>query len=135
MPQSGNSLLSLAAQIVVAHVENNDTPDRALPDLIREVYQALAHARSSEPARALASSGASGEETVFADHLVCMECGVHMKMLKRHLITLHNTTPAQYRARWRLPGDYPMVAREYASLRSSLAKDSGLGKSRRVKQQ
>ncbi len=135
MPQSGNSLLSLAAQIVVAHVENNDTPGGALPGLIRGVYEALARAGSSEQAREAAAPESSAQETVFHDHLVCMECGVHMKMLKRHLITLHNTTPAQYRTRWRLPGDYPMVARQYASLRSSLAKESGLGKSRRVKQQ
>jgi predicted transcriptional regulator len=67
-------------------------------------------------------------QTVFDDHLICLECGLHMKMLKRHLQTVHKETPAQYRAKWHLAGDYPMVARQYAALRSDLAKESGLGK-------
>jgi predicted transcriptional regulator len=66
-------------------------------------------------------------ETVFPDHLICMEDGLSMKMLKRHLQTVHGMTPQQYRAKWRLPPDYPMVASDYARLRSSLALESGLG--------
>lgn len=131
MPSTADPLLSLVAQIVSAHVEHNDTPAQTVPDLIRAVYQALAAAGSGAgqaadvaPAVRKRPSG----PTVFGDHLVCMECGLHMKMLKRHLQTVHNETPAQYRAKWNLPGDYPMVARQYAALRSSLAKASGLGK-------
>jgi predicted transcriptional regulator len=132
MSSADDPLLPLVAQIVSAHVEHNDTPAQALSDLIRGVYRALANAvpnvaeRPSPPAAA-ARKAPSGQ-TVFADHLICMECGMHMKMLKRHLQTVHNETPAQYRAKWNLPGDYPMVARQYAALRSSLAKESGLGK-------
>jgi predicted transcriptional regulator len=131
MPTTDDPLLSLVAQIVSAHVEHNDTHAAALPDLIRDVYGALAsagtQASQSAPAPAARRKGPSSQ-TVFDDHLVCMDCGLHMKMLKRHLQTVHSETPAQYRAKWSLPGDYPMVAREYATLRSSLAKESGLGK-------
>jgi predicted transcriptional regulator len=130
MPSTADPLLSLVAQIVGAHVEHNDVPARTLPDLIRAVYQALA-STGPETAQAVVEPPTrkrSAVPTVFSDHLVCMECGLHMKMLKRHLQAVHNETPAQYRAKWKLPGDYPMVARQYAALRSSLAKESGLGK-------
>ena len=135
MPQSGDSLLSLAARIVIAQVEHNDTPCRALPGLIRDVYQALASTGPSTGpppvqanSRPVTARKAAGSQSVLEDHLNCMECGLQMKMLKRHLQAVHNTTPAQYREKWRLPVDYPMVARQYAALRSSLAKESGLGK-------
>jgi predicted transcriptional regulator len=135
MPQSGDSLRWLTAQIVIAHVSHNETTSRAVPDLIRGVYQALASAGSGDAllpsqtgARQAASRKSAAGQTVFDTHLICMECGLHMKMLKRHLQTVHNMTPAQYRAKWHLPGDYPMVASAYAALRSSLAKESGLGR-------
>jgi predicted transcriptional regulator len=130
MPSTADPLLSLVAQIVSAHVGHNDTPARGVPELIRGVYQALMTAGSgaAQPSTALAVRKRPPGPTVFSDHLVCMECGLHMKMLRRHLKTVHKETPAQYRAKWGLPGDYPMVARQYAALRSSLAKKSGLGK-------
>jgi predicted transcriptional regulator len=130
MPLTDNPLLALVAQIVSAHVEHNAIPGRAVPDLIRGVYQALANAGSeaSPTAEVPAMRRRPAGPTVFSDHLVCMECGLHMKMLRRHLQTVHKETPAQYRTKWSLPGDYPMVARQYAALRSSLAKRSGLGK-------
>jgi predicted transcriptional regulator len=135
MPQSADQLRSLAAEIVIAHVEHHDTPSSALPALIRAVYQALAGiSASNNPSPAQASTRFAGDrktsagQTVFETHLICMECGLHMKMLKRHLQTVHNTSPAEYRDKWRLPGDYPMVAHQYAALRSSLAKKSGLGR-------
>ena len=130
MPASDDPLLTYVAQIVSAHVAHNDVQTSALPVLIRDVYQALTATEApSSPAttQAPARKRASGQ-TVFEDHLVCMDCGAHMKMLKRHLQTVHRMTPAQYRAKWNLPGDYPMVARQYATLRSNLAKESGLGK-------
>jgi predicted transcriptional regulator len=135
MPQSGDSLRWFAAQIVVAHISHNETSTRALPELIRSVYQALANVAVNDAtppaqnsAKPIPSRKAAAGQTVFDSHLICLECGLHMKMLKRHLQTVHNTTPTQYREKWRLPGDYPMVALEYAALRSSLAKESGLGK-------
>jgi predicted transcriptional regulator len=135
MPQSGDSLRGLAAQIVIAHISHNETSSRALTELIRSVYQALANVAASDAAppaqssaRPTTSRKAASGQTVFDSHLVCMECGLHMKMLKRHLQSVHNSTPAQYREKWHLPGDYPMVANQYAALRSSLAKESGLGK-------
>jgi predicted transcriptional regulator len=135
MTLSDDPLLTLVAQIVSAQVEHNNTPAQALPGLIRDVYRALAGAGSrvvsltsaASVAPAAARKGAAGQ-TVFDDHLICMDCGLHMKMLKRHLQSVHNETPAEYRVKWHLPGDYPMVARQYAALRSSLAKESGLGK-------
>ena len=66
-------------------------------------------------------------QTVFGDHLICMEDGLSMKMLKRHLLTVHGITPDEYRAKWGLPESYPMVAADYAKLRSTLARESGLG--------
>ena len=120
MPQSGDPVLLLAVQIVIAHIGHNDTPASALPTLIRDVHRALVSVGGTR--------GEAARETVFDDHLVCLECGLHIKVLRRHLQTVHNTTSEQYRAKWHLPGDYPMVAREYAALRSSLARRSGLGK-------
>ncbi len=132
MAQSDDSLLALAARIVIAHIEHNETPARVLPVLIRNVYQALADAGTNAPPPPTKTGarmpGLARRETVFNDHLICMECGLKMKMLKRHLQTVHNMTPALYRMKWHLPHDYPMVAQQYAALRSSLAKESGLGK-------
>jgi predicted transcriptional regulator len=130
MPSTSDPLLPLVAQIVSAHVEHNEVPGRAVPDLIRGVYLALANAGmgGGQTVEVQAARKRPAGPTVFSDHLVCMECGLHMKMLRRHLQTVHKETPAQYRAKWSLPGDYPMVARQYAALRSSLAKRSGLGK-------
>jgi predicted transcriptional regulator len=118
------------AQIVSAHVAHNDVRSAALPGLIRDVYLALASGGPppSAPVPQAAGRKRSAGQTVFDDHLICMDCGARMKMLKRHLQTVHRLTPAQYRAKWNLPGDYPMVAHEYATLRSNLAKESGLGK-------
>jgi predicted transcriptional regulator len=134
MPPPAESLLPLVAKIVSAHVEYNDVRPQDLARLIRDVYQALAgvvaaaESRAGDDREVPPPHRGSTVQTVFNDHLVCMECGLHMKMLKRHLQTVHDSTPAQYRAKWRLPGNYPMVARQYAELRSSLAKGSGLGK-------
>ena len=134
-------LIALTTQIVSAHVSQTATPTDAVPGLIRNVYEALAstggslaqfggegpvpaHTHEHEHAAPPAARKAS---MVADDHLVCLEDGLTMKMLKRHLITVHGLTPDQYRAKWGLPSDYPMVAANYARLRSSLAKKSGLG--------
>jgi predicted transcriptional regulator len=128
MPNKDASLLSLVARIVSAQVSHNDTRAQALPSLIRGVYQALAGAGPAKASPESPPREAAIGQTVFDDHLVCLECGLHVKMLKRHLRTVHNATPVQYRLRWDLAADYPMVARNYTALRSSLAKESGLGR-------
>lgn len=126
-------LLVLAAQIASAHVGNNNTTTEELPGLIKEIYETLASIGPSEPRIGHAApahnhghSHAAGQAGT-DDFMVCLEDGLPMKMLKRHLLTVHELTPDQYRAKWGLPGDYPMVAANYAKLRSSLAKESGLG--------
>jgi predicted transcriptional regulator len=99
-----------------------------LPGLIRNVHQALATAGqvSAEPVRAPPAVAAN--KSVFADHILCLDCGQSFKMLKRHLSTDHQMTPDEYRAKWDLPPSYPMVAADYAATRSKLAKDNGLGR-------
>jgi predicted transcriptional regulator len=136
-------LLTLASQIVSAHVAHNDTPVAQLPSLIRDIYDTLAGIgdtamqpdRGHTPRRQPAAQTVPHARDHHRDHghapaddyLVCLEDGLTMKMLKRHLLTVHGLTPDQYRAKWDLPDDYPMVAANYAKLRSSLAKKSGLG--------
>ena len=122
------TLITLTAEIVSAHVSNNNLSAGEIPTLIAEVHQALhglgeGGSRSEprgEPAVPVRSS-------VKPDHIVCLEDGKKLKMLKRHLMTHYNMTPEQYRAKWGLPHDYPMVAPNYAEQRRSLAKQIGLG--------
>jgi predicted transcriptional regulator len=121
-------IIALAAQIVSAHVAANDVAADQLPALIRNVYQALTMAghASAEPTRPVSSVDA--KKSVFADHILCLDCGQSFKMLKRHISTDHQMTPEQYRAKWGLPPSYPMVAASYAATRSKLALASGLGR-------
>lgn len=126
-PPGGTNVLGLAAQIVSAHVSNNSVSPDALPSLIQEVYKTLAGV-GKEPAQPEKPQPAVPvKKSVFADHIVCLEDGKKLKMLKRHLKTAYNMTPEQYRERWGLAPDYPMVAPNYAKHRSSLAKKIGLG--------
>ena len=125
-PPSQN-MLGLTAQIVSAHVSNNSVPPDSLPSLIQEVYKTLSGV-GKEPAEPDRPQPAVPiKRSVFPDHIVCLEDGKKLKMLKRHLKTAYNMTPEQYRERWGLPPDYPMVAPNYARHRSSLAKKIGLG--------
>ena len=125
-------VLALTAQIVSAHVTKNTVDVGDLPALIRDVFRTLsslgeaAPAPVPEPTKPVVPAARS----VFASHIICMECGKKMTMLKRHLMTEHGLTIDQYRAKYNLPGTYPMVAPDYAKTRSSLAKEMGLGKSR-----
>jgi predicted transcriptional regulator len=122
-----NSVLGLTAQIVSAHVSNNAVSPDALPSLIQEVFKTLSGV-AKEPAQPERPQPAVPiKKSVFADHIVCLEDGKKLKMLKRHLKTSYNLTPEQYRERWGLAPDYPMVAPNYAKHRSSLAKKIGLG--------
>jgi len=124
---SNLDVLGLTAQIVSAHVSHNSVTPEGLPALIQDVYRTLTGV-GREPARAARPEPAVPvKKSVFADHIVCLEDGKKLKMLKRHLKTAFNLTPEQYRERWDLPANYPMVSPNYARQRSSLAKKIGLG--------
>jgi predicted transcriptional regulator len=125
--------LELAAEIVSAYVANNSLAQSELPTLLRDVHDALnrtAVGKVSEPALALAPA-VPVKKSVTPDYLVCLEDGKKFKSLKRHLRTQYNMTPEQYREKWGLPADYPMVAPNYAKARSELAKEMGLGQQRK----
>ena len=124
-------ILGLAVQIVSAHVSNNSVAAEALPGLIHDVYRTLAEVGREAPAREAAPEkpvpAVPVKKSVFPDYIICLEDGKKLKMLRRHLQTAYKMTPEQYRERWGLPADYPMVAPNYARHRSSLAKKIGLG--------
>jgi predicted transcriptional regulator len=123
------TLITLASDIVSAHVSNNTVASAELPGLIASVYGALAGL--GEPAvqvEARPAAAVSVRASVKPDYIVCLEDGKKMKMLKRHLMTDHGLTPTQYRERWGLPADYPMVSVNYSEKRRELAKQIGLGR-------
>ena len=125
-------VVDLAAEIVAAYVGNNAVPTTELPSLINNVYKALAGAvegQEEEPQQEL-KPAVSVRRSVTPDHIVCLEDGKKFKSLKRHLRTHYNLTPEEYRAKWGLSHDYPMVAPNYAEARSRLAKEMGLGQKR-----
>jgi len=122
-----DELLVLAAQIVSAHVANSTVAPRDVPKLIDAVYRALSDVGRAPDATASAEPAVPVKRSVTGDHLVCLECGKHFSMLKRHLGTDHRITPEQYRQKWGLPANYPVVAPNYAKVRSRLAKKLGLG--------
>ena len=118
---NASDLIELTTEIVAAHVGNNTIAPSDIPALINEVYTALSNV-GTVPAQAQRPKPA-----VFPDYIVCLEDGKKLKMLKRHLKTAYNLSPEEYRERWGLPVDYPMVAPNYAKHRSNLAKKIGLG--------
>lgn len=124
----GSDLVELTADIVSAYVSNNPIPVTGLADLIASVHSSLSGLgqRSAVPAEAQVPA-VNPKKSVFPDYIVCLEDGKKFKSLKRHL-ALHGQTPDEYRARWGLKPDYPMVAPNYAAQRSELAKASGLGR-------
>jgi predicted transcriptional regulator len=126
--ESADMVLRLTAQIVAAHVEHNSVQAEELPNLIEKVYQTLRNVGQApvEPAKPVPAVPV--KQSVRPDFIICLEDGKKLKMLKRHLMTAYKMTPAQYRTRWGLPADYPMVAPSYAKVRSSLAKKIGLGR-------
>ena len=130
-----NELLSLAAQIVAAHVSNNTVPLAELPALIEQVYRSLANI-GQEPAvvSERPQPAVPIKKSVTPEYIICLEDGKKLKMLKRHLKTAYNMSPEQYRERWGLGSDYPMVAPDYAKHRSSLAKKIGLGTTPRLRE-
>src|SRR5882724_2894073 len=124
-----NGLLSMVTDIVSAHLSNNTVPVGDIPRLIHEVYGALA-GLGQVPAKSAErlEPAVSVKKSVTADYIVCLEDGKKLKMPKRHLRTAYGLTPEQYREKWGLPADYPMVAPNYAKKRSTLARQIGLGR-------
>jgi predicted transcriptional regulator len=131
---SKRAVVDQTTQIVSAYVSRHDVPRTELSKLISEVYNALANATDTDtmPSMPGQSGNASQQQTIFPDYIVCLEDGKQFKSLKRHLRVKYQMTPEQYRVRWSLPPDYPMVAPNYAETRSSLAKSMGLGKRTRT---
>ena len=123
-------LIDLAADIVSAYVSNNTVPSADLPALIADVHRALSSTQMGvqQPEPEPLKPAVNPKKSVFPDHIVCLEDGKKFKSLKRHLRTHYDLSPEQYREKWGLPADYPMVAPNYATARSSLAKSMGLGK-------
>jgi MucR family transcriptional regulator, transcriptional regulator of exopolysaccharide biosynthesis len=129
----GTTFIELTATIVSAYVSHNSVPSADLPALIGQVHSALTRVSGGygdvaiEPPK----PAVSVKKSITPDHIVCLEDGKKFKSLKRHLRTQYNMTPEQYREKWGLPPDYPMVAPNYAAARSHLAKQMGLGQQRR----
>jgi len=132
-PADTTKFIGLTAEIVSAYVSNNTVASADIPALINQVHSALLRVSSGE---AQASSeplkpAVPVKRSITPDHIVCLEDGKKFKSLKRHLRTQYNMTPEQYRDKWSLSADYPMVAPNYAAARSQLAKQMGLGQQRR----
>ena len=129
----GKNFIDLTANIVSAYVSNNPTPTSDIPALIAQVHAALLRlsAGRAEPALEPARPAVPVKKSITAEYLVCLEDGKRFKSLKRHLRSRYNMTPEQYRDKWGLPPDYPMVAPNYAVARSQLARKMGLGQQRR----
>ena len=130
--ENKTALIELATQIVAAYVGKNAVEQSELPKLIADVHRALEQAAGGgardEPAEA--KPAVNVKKSITPDYLICLEDGKKFKSLKRHLRTHFNLTPEQYREKWGLPSDYPMVAPNYANSRSKLAKNMGLGQKR-----
>ncbi|MBT3170705.1 MAG: MucR family transcriptional regulator [Rhodospirillaceae bacterium] len=127
------SLVALTSSIVAAYVSNNKISVSELPDLIRSVHESFQQADQSNTSNTVDGNirpATTIKKSITPDYLICMEDGIKLKMLKRHLRTHYGLTPQQYREKWGLPADYPMVAPNYAAKRSRLAKEIGLGAKR-----
>src|SRR5262245_9310246 len=130
---AGKNFIDLTANIVSAYVSNNTTPASDLPTLISQVHGALVRVASGQAEAVVEPTkpAVPVKKSMTSDYLVCLEDGKKFKSLKRHLRTQYNMTPEQYREKWGLAPDYPMVAPNYAVARSQLAKKMGLGQQRR----
>lgn len=123
-----DALMSLTADIVAAHVSNNSVAINDLSSLIANVHGTLAGLAEGERQQAAPEPAVSIRASIKNDYIICLEDGKKLKMLKRHLMTHYGMTPEDYRAKWGLPADYPMVAPSYAIKRRELAKKIGLGR-------
>jgi predicted transcriptional regulator len=134
--ENKTELVDLTADIVAAYVGNNAVPATDLPNLINDVYRALATAVGGAPEvkpPVEEKPAVPVKKSVTPEYIICLEDGKKFKSLKRHLRTHYDLTPEQYREKWGLPADYPMVAPKYAEARSNLARKMGLGQRRRGK--
>nr|WP_153416984.1 MucR family transcriptional regulator [Sinorhizobium medicae] len=125
--------LELTSRIVAAYLSRNAVPAGDLPDLIQQTYSSLSRTsprHRAEPAVAEERPAVSIKKSVTVDFIICLEDGEKFKSLRRHLLAKYGLTPEQYREKWGLPDDYPMIASSYARQRSELARASGLGKKR-----
>jgi len=126
-----NTLLELTADVVSAYISNNAVPVGELSNLISDVHKQLTTLNSGsqpEPQIEAAKPAVNPKKSVHDDFIICLEDGKKFKSLKRHLMTHYGLSPEEYRAKWNLPHDYPMVAPSYAAARSALAKSMGLGR-------
>jgi predicted transcriptional regulator len=132
---SDSHFIELAADIVSAYVSNNSVPASDLPTLINDVHSALVRVMSGSvpPPAETPKPAVPAKKSVTNEYIVCLEDGRKFKSLKRHLRTQYNMSPDEYREKWGLAPDYPMVAPNYAKARSNLAKQMGLGQQRRRK--
>ena len=126
--EKNEDILVHTADIVASYVSNNPVAGSDLPELIGSVYQALVTLEAGPPVEETHEPVVSVKASIKPDHLVCLECGAKQKTLKRHLKAAHGLSPEEYRARYNLPSNYPLVAAEYAKRRSKLAKQIGLGR-------
>ena len=134
--QAHTEILALTADIVASHFANNTVAPADVPGVIESVFATLARLSNPEPQAAPAPKQEPAvpiRSSIKPDFIVCLEDGKKLKMLKRHLMTRYSMTPDDYRAKWNLPSDYPMVAPNYAEQRRMLAKSIGLGTSRIAK--
>jgi len=129
---AGDQLLRMAAEIVTAYVGGNNLPSGQIPDVIRTVHAALSGltSDSSKPVQTQQKAAVPVKRSVTPEYIICLEDGKKLKMLKRYLRSHYNMTPEEYRAKWNLPADYPMVAPKYSEKRSEFAKKIGLGRTR-----
>jgi predicted transcriptional regulator len=125
---SEDDILKLVTEIVAAYVSKNPVAAHELPQIIRNVHATLGGFSGAEPRALPRAPAVSVKKSVQDDYIVCLEDGKKLKMLKRYLRARYKMTPDEYRARWNLPSDYPMVAPNYAQKRSDFAKKIGLGK-------
>ena len=124
-------LLEMTTDIVSSFVANNPVPAAGLPDLLKTVHDTVSDLASDKPAEAPRPDPAVPiSKSITPDHIICLEDGRKLKMLKRYLRSRYDLTPDEYRSRWGLPADYPMVAPNYAKKRSAFAKEIGLGRKR-----
>ena len=129
---SRSELLALTGEIVSAHLANNAVAQTEVAPLIQSVFDTLSGLASDEPTPVELTPAVPIKKSVTDDYIVCLEDGKRLKMLKRHLMTAYDMTPEQYRAKWGLRPDYPMVAPNYAAKRQELARKIGLGRKPRV---
>ena len=123
------SLLQMATTIVAAHVSKSSVPAAEIPRLLSDIYQALSGLADGKltPTPTRGEPAIPVKKSVTPDYIICLECGKKQKMLKRHIRTAYGLSPEQYREKWDLPPEYPMVSANYAKKRSALARQIGLG--------